>query len=225
MFSKVSGRFIWLVAASISLLLVVIGMVMSAGGSGSGQVPVLLVDTNKPIRTKPADAGGLEVPHTGVLVFDVLTGDDGSIDRVINNTPSSSDLAITQSTLGKDELDPIAQLIEGHGKERKLLQDIADDGTSPQGQPRVSASMPSGVGVQIGSYRSLERAWAVGSQLVTQEEILEHMELQVVEVDLTSKGLFFRVIFGPAEDEDQAQKICAYFSEQGRDCVIVGGGA
>jgi Cell division protein len=225
MLSNITTRTKLLAAVCLVAVLAVVGLVWSQVGSGSADVPVLLVDTNKPIRTKPKDAGGVEVPHTGVLVFDVLADDSGKVEQVINNTPSTSDLAITQSTTLNNDEDPIAKLIEGQSKERKLLQDMAEDGVKDYGQPRVSASMPSGFGVQIGAYRSLERAWAVGSQLVVREEILENMDLQVVEVDLTQKGQFYRVIFGPAEGEDHATKICDYFVGQGRNCIIVGGGA
>ncbi len=225
MLSNITARAKLLVAGFLVAVLAVVALLSSQRGSGPADVPVLLADTNKPIRTKPKDAGGVEVPHTGVLVFDVLADDSGNVEQVINNAPSTSDLAITQSTAQNNDEDPIAKLIEGQSEERKLLQDMAEDGTKDYGQPRVSASMPSGYAVQIGAYRSLERAWAVGSQLVVQEEILENMNLQVVEVDLTQKGQFYRVVFGPAEGEDHAMKICEYFVGEGRDCVIVGGGA
>lgn len=97
--------------------------------------------------------------------------------------------------------------------------------TSRTGIARELASAPQNFGqyrAQLAAFRSprdAERAWTVVR--AQHSDALENLSPVVVEVDLGTRGVFYRLQVGPLPDQTAARQLCRTLQERGQSCLVV----
>jgi hypothetical protein len=79
--------------------------------------------------------------------------------------------------------------------------------------------------VQLAASRAATAAKAEGERLKQKHsDVLGKMSVNIVRADLGSKGVFYRIRLGPAQDKDQARAVCAQLAKQGQGCLVIAPG-
>ena len=223
-----------------ALMLSLSAFALMAAGAGAGwyafenllgtenpfDVPLIRADAG-PIKVRPAEAGGMEVPHRDKLVYERLLGTEPDPREERLMPPAESPLAVPVPPAGP--------------REAQAVPEVADAGeTVPETEPPPAAPTAAEVieakrpgpppppafapyQVQLAAVRSSTAADDEWSRLRRRHaDLLGGLGLTVVRADLgPAKGVFYRVRVGPLADEAAARGVCAQLAERKVGCLVV----
>jgi hypothetical protein len=183
------------------------------------EVPLLRADPS-PTRERPADPGGMEVPHRDKLIFQSL--EEGPSEPVVERL-----LPPPEEPLRRPEAPaPVAALPE------QVPPPVPEPPVSPAeaDAPAVPAPVPQalpkpalGFRVQIGAFRSPEdaaRGWL--EAMVLAPELLGPLSHFIARVDLgAERGVVHRLQLGPLPSRDSADSLCTQLRTRGTACFVV----
>lgn len=240
-------RFAWLKWMSLGILagVVVFGgwwaykAFTAASATEEAKAPIVHALPD-PIKVRPDNPGGLEVPNQDKLIYERLGEKDApaSVERLLPQpeqplprpqapppvlvSPPPTPMAVPPPDSSK----PMA------------LSPPAPPPIPAQEPPRVEAAPPpakpapapapsksasgKGVQVQLGAVRSEAEAQKEWNRLRAKHaEQLGKLELTVEKADLGAKGIFYRLRAGPVADEAAAAQMCAQLTQQKVACLVV----
>jgi cell division septation protein DedD len=172
-------------------------------------VPVIHAD-DKPIKAKPDERGGMEVPNQDKLIYERMGAkkDDQKIERLLPSPEQPSPPPAKTAAAASPAAVPSA----------------AKPAPVPVSPPAASVppteSKNGGWVVQLGAVRSEAEARAAWNHLKSlHKDELSGLDDDIVRVDLGAKGIYWRIRGGPL-DEAQARLLCATLTKQDQGCLI-----
>ena len=202
-------------------------------------VPVIHAD-DKPIKVKPTDRGGMDVPNQDKTIYDQMAGKAPSsqAERLLPppeqaQTPPPAAVAPTPAPAPavSDQMPPKAAATAPAAPPPAALPPPAKVTTAapspvapPKTAPAAPASTPAVKGggwvVQLGAVKSEAEANAEWKRLkAAHAEQLGDLQPDIMRVDLGAKGIFWRVRGVPL-DEAQARLLCSELTKQSQGCII-----
>ena len=117
---------------------------------------------------------------------------------------------------------PASYWPDGDGAELShLLKDTNTKGAATASGGPVAAS---GAKVQLYSARSRDGALAAWARLSAEEkDLLGPLTHRVVKVEISKRGVFYRLRAGPLADKAAARRLCGLLKGRGRDCLVLAG--
>ncbi len=185
--------------------------------------PQVVQAPTTPVREKPENPGGMEVPHQDKQVFDLLAVDDsGTMTReelvVIEEPAPATATPTPQAPQAAPTETPAAT---------KPVENTATQAPAPVQQPAASAPAaapaPEGSwGVQLGSFRSQADAdRAARTYNEKYPDLLSSLSLDIQQADLGAKGIVYRVRFFGVADKSAASDLCRTFTGRNQGCLNV----
>jgi hypothetical protein len=234
-----------------------IGLAAAAGaawyilGSGSGQpstgpqeVPVVKAE-KAPIKVRPADPGGMEVPNQDKTVYDrVAKGSSGGkseVEHLLPQPASPKDLPKSADGLG-DGMAPLPPPLPDAAKPVEAAKvtpplSVATKSAEPAKpaaapvapvakletpKPATPAASASGGAwqIQIAAVKEEARAKSEWDRAVKAvPSVLSALPHEVVRADLGAKGVFYRLRAGGYASREQAEQVCESLKAKGIGCV------
>jgi cell division septation protein DedD len=200
-------------------------------------VPVIAADSS-PIKERPTDPGGLEVPNQGMQVFSQITPtqEPQKIERLLPPAETPVARPAPESTPPAGPLVPNAPAI----KERAEVAAATPPPTAkpvpaapaPVKEakivlPKVPAPKPTTAvagrwQVQLGAVREKARAEAAAKRLASsQKALLGDMKIGIVRADLGTRGVYYRLRAGPLKDRAAADALCRKLAGRKVGCIVV----
>jgi len=197
----------------VSLFAGLIWMVYARGETTAA--PVLVSAPEGPVKVKPKDRGGMDVPYRDKLVFSRLTGEP--LPATERLRPSIEAVAERPDV---PRLEPVAI----------AAADIVGDGVSGAGAQRSDSDMPASApsklprdqwAVQVAAFN--QRRYAIAWLFQAQEkypEVFGGLEDEINE-GINNRIRYYRVRFGPFADREAANAKCDDVRAAGLNCIIV----
>jgi cell division protein FtsN len=201
---------------------------------------------DKPIKVKPQDRGGMDVPNQDKLIYDRMAAkkDEQAPERLLpppeqaqtppapeprSAPPAGTTPALTASNPPVPALSaplpPPAVTAPAPtpapAKPQPTPQPVKPTPTpAPAAAPPAAKAVAAGSWVvQLGAVHSEGEAKSEWSRIKGAHPELSGLSPDIVQVDIPGKGLFWRVRGGPL-DEAQARVLCSTLSKQGQGCLV-----
>jgi cell division septation protein DedD len=209
-------------------------------------VPVIHAE-DKPIKVKPQDRGGMDVPNQDKLIYDRMAAkkDEQEPERLLPPpetaqappppearseppaapapapSPAPSGKAAPPPALSAPLPPPVAAPTPAPAPKAQQPAAKPPSSSAKAAEDRPSAKAAAGGGwvVQLGAVHSEAEAKSEWNRLKGLHPELAGLSPEIVQVDLPGKGLFWRVRGGPLE-EAQARVLCSSLSKQGQGCLV-----
>jgi hypothetical protein len=191
-----------------------VGYRLSAGRGSSGEIPLIHADTD-PIKVKPDDPGGMEIPNRDRFVFNPSGG--MPVERLLPppetplprpTTTSTPQVTVTSATPPASQAAPAA---------------------APATPPPQTAAVPTpgstsdtkGYRLQLGAEKGPEIAKQEWDRIKRQNaDLVGSLSASVDRADLGARGVFYRIHVGPIADATQAERLCAQLRQRGVGCIL-----
>ena len=191
------------------------------------------------IKVKPADPGGMTVPHQDLLVIDLLKSGGADTEEVETLQPRASapepppisagktdsaaadpapDFATPAAPDAPDAADaPVA------GSENALTiqkKTVKAPSVKLAAKPAIKQSDGPVFVIQLAAFRNDDKAKEIASLLSEKHSSrLQGVRLQTMRLDTGSNGVFFRVVSAPMSRAD-AENTCTKLRQAGQDCFL-----
>ena len=213
---------LFLLALALLALVVLRAYESHRGETVVAEVPLLRADPS-PVRERPADPGGMQVPYQDSLILENL-GEETPAPTVERLLPPP-----------EQPLEPpVEQPVATEASAAPALL-APSPPLAPSGPEETAAALPqapavqvppdpyAGFRVQVGSFRSREEAEAGWIEaLANGGELLGGVGHVIAEVDLgADRGIFYRLQAGPLPSWDGAEGLCAELKVRQMDCFVV----
>jgi len=203
-------------------------MAMSAGGLGvwyrltsghtpSGEIPLIRADTD-PVKVKPDDPGGMEIPNRDRFVFNptgnmpverLLPPPETPLPRPATTggpTPPVTAPAVAAPTAQTPPATPAPVVVAP---------------APPQTAVVLAPSGGTGYRLQVGAVKTPEIAKSEWDRIKRQNgDLLGSLSVSVDRADLGDRGVFYRIHVGPIADAAQAERLCAQLRQRGVGCIL-----
>lgn len=207
--------------------------------------PIISADTS-PVKEKPDEPGGMDIPHQDKQVFGVLKSGDGQekVEKLMppleestkDPEPEKSMSAAEPDAAVKTAAVPTEKLIEKSAEAIPEKPAVAEPpkpvqlpektvaAKNPEPVAKTSTTNTSGVRyrVQLGSFRNKEAAEKQWTTLTNKfASLLGNVSYRVQDVDVEDKGTFHRLQAGTYENRSNANKLCDSLKAKKQDCLVV----
>jgi cell division septation protein DedD len=188
------------------------------------------------IKVKPADPGGMTVPHQDLLVIDLLKSGGADTGEVETLQPRASAPEPPPISAGKTDsaaADPApdsatpavpdAPDAPDAGSENAAAiqkKAIKAPSVKPAAKPAIKQSDEPVFVIQLAAFRNDEKANEIASLLSQKHSSrLKGVRLQTMRLDTGSNGVFFRVVSAPMS-RAEAENTCTKLRRAGQDCFL-----
>jgi len=217
----------WPIAMATLASLGFAGIIWYAYTSGVGtlppeELPVVQADAG-PVKARPENPGGLEVPYQENLALNEVEPDPASpqVERLLPPPETPMPPPAVQSVVPSDAAPAnVPPAPTGPPAPAVTVAEVPIKAPAPVSTQ--SAAIPSGEFVlQLASLKAKERAPAEWARLQeTFPSLLGNRELVVLSVDLGSRGVFYRLQAGYFSDRNSADAACAQIKAKRQDCLV-----
>lgn len=205
-------------------------------------VPVVPADT-APIKERPEQPGGLDIPNRDKEVFERINPEPGKppVERLLPppETPLAKPAAPPKpkaapgpvaETPAKPPQGPIVpEAPEIAPPAPPPSSSSAATGAKPKApKPKLDAPQvakapaPGGFQVQLGALRDEARAARTAAALAKKHaDLFKSLTVGVVRADLGGRGVFFRLRAGPVETRRAAEALCRKLAARKQGCIVV----
>ena len=199
------------------------------------EVPLLRAEAG-PIRRRPEDPGGMDVPHREKLIYEAF--EDGSVETVVERLLPSPEEPLPRPTPPEPRitsvpdapppaLAPLPAPPVGASPELAVVPPVPEIVDPVETVLAPATEVPddpnAGFRIQLGAFRSAEEA-AAGwrSASATASALLAPIRRFVVQADLDDgRGTFYRLHVGPLPSRESAASLCNQLKAAGVDCFVV----
>jgi len=188
------------------------------------------------IKVKPADPGGMTVPHQDLLVIDLLKSGGADTGEVETLQPRASAPEPPPISAGKTDSAAADPAPDSATPVVPNAPDAADAGSenaaaiqkktvkAPSVKPATKPAIKQSDGpvfvIQLAAFRSDEKANEIASLLSEKHSSrLQGVRLQTMRLDTGSNGVFFRVVSAPMS-RAEAEDTCTKLRRAGQDCFL-----
>ena len=185
------------------------------------------------IKVKPADPGGMTVPHQDLLVIDLLKSGGADTGEVETLQPRASAPEPPPISAGKtdsaaadpapDSATPDAPDASDAGSENAAAiqkKTVKAPSVKPAAKPAIRQSDGPVFVIQLAAFRNDEKANEIANLLSEKHSSrLQGVRLQTMRLDTGSNGVFFRVVSAPMS-RAEAENTCTKLRRAGQDCFL-----
>ena len=164
-----------------------------------GEVPLIAAD-HEPVKTRPADPGGMEVPYQDRLIFDRVSGQETELQEKIQPTPEQ----------------PLDDLREGRGIADLIAETEPGKETTAMNQPPAAGLYIIQLGA-FGQQTGAENAWAILEQRY--RNTLGSLSPNIQPITSSSGQTLYRLRAGYFATREEAERVCANLKKLGQDCL------
>ena len=225
------GRISFIAACLVAVALAGSSAIMwyayNQGRAPSGEAVVPLIRAERgPIKVRPEQPGGMEVPHQDKLVYERLepATDTPRVERLL--PPPETPVALPSRPPETPE--PAAEAEAGSGAKAQAAPVTRDEIAPPPpveevvAPVRKSGAAGPGYRVQLGAFSTDEGARQEWQRMRRRYgDLLGDLAVTVVRADVANKGVFHRLQAGPLGDEVAARNLCATLRARDVGCLIV----
>jgi len=198
--------------------------------------PLVQAD-NQPVKVKPGDPGGMEIPNRDRLVFNqkgegapehVLAPPEAPIPRPAPDPPATPAPPQTQSSAIQP---PPAEAPAANAVPSAPASPGEAHATPAPSVPPQSAAVPppaqvpaggKGFRLQVASVKTEDGAKQEWDRIRRQNaDLLGALSYRADRVDLGERGVFFRLQIGPIADGSEAERICGALRGRNVGCILV----
>lgn len=228
------------------LFLIILGcafVLYAVFSSGDGPSEVPTISAEGPLKQRPEEPGGIEIPHQDVTVFERIDNsavpEGKNVEKLLpppevpQSLPESAlqpatkapEPAIVQTPQAPQQPSPIATTVQPV-EEKPVTAAPAKE----ENQQSVVVSIPKelfltkptkGSYIQLASLPDEKVAQAEMKRLQTKyKTALGAVRLRIVRVALGEKGTFYR-IQSDAMDDSKARSLCSTMQEHKASCIVV----
>ena len=188
------------------------------------------------IKVKPADPGGMTVPHQDLLVIDLLKSGGADTGEVETLQPRASAPEPPPISAGKTDSATADPAPDSATPAAPDAPDAPDEGSenaaaiqkktvkTPSVKPAAKPAIKQLDGpvfvIQLAAFRNDEKANEIASLLSEKHSSrLQGVRLQTMRLDTGSNGVFFRVVSAPMS-RAEAENTCTKLRRAGQDCFL-----
>ena len=191
------------------------------------------------IKVKPADPGGMTVPHQDLLVIDMLKSggaDTGEVETLqtrasapepppisAEKTDSAAADLAPDPTTPASPAPPDAPDAPDAGSENAAeiqKKTVIAPSVTPATKPAIKQSDGPVFVIQLAAFRNDDKAKEIASLLSEKHSSrLQGVRLQTMRLDTGSNGVFFRVVSAPMS-RAEAENTCTKLRRAGQDCFL-----
>ena len=188
------------------------------------------------IKVKPADPGGMTVPHQDLLVIDLLKSGGADTGEVETLQPRASAPEPPPISAGKTDsaaADPAPNSATPAAPAHPDAPDAGSENAAeiqkktviapsvtPATKPAIKQSDGPVFVIQLAAFRNDEKANEIASLLSEKHSSrLQGVRLQTMRLDTGSNGVFFRVVSAPMS-QAEAENTCTKLRRAGQDCFL-----
>lgn len=198
----------------------------------------LIKAADTPVKRRPENPGGLDIPNRDRVVFDLLaTAEQSSASVDAVNAAPEPEIALTVTEIAPEvkpvtnvapaaqpvivdtpaEVDAIASLLEAAPAEKPVVE-------APKPAPVTVASVKNSgkFGVQLASFAQESDAEKAAKRYADKfKGNLASMTANIQRADLGTKGVRYRVRFMGSATKTAANELCKQLKTQGQGCFAV----
>ena len=188
------------------------------------------------IKVKPADPGGMTVPHQDLLVIDLLKrggADTGEVETLQPRASAPEPPPISAGKTNSAAADPAPDSATPAAPDAPDASDAGSENASaiqkktvkapsvkPAAKPAIKQSDGPVFVIQLAAFRNDEKANEIASLLSEKHSSrLQGVRLQTMRLDTGSNGVFFRVVSAPMS-RAEAENTCTKLRQAGQDCFL-----
>lgn len=166
------------------------------------EVPLIKADAD-PVKSRPDDPGGMEVPHQDRLIYDKVSGEQTELEDSVQPTPE----------------EPIGDT--GDKSIEDLIAETEPEKTAEADEP-VKAYIPERdlYLIQLGAFSDeakANRAWGILKDRY--KSVLGDLTPNIQEVTLSGGQTLYRLRAGFFAGKDKAEAMCKRLKELGQECL------
>ena len=197
-----------------------VGYRLSTGHGPSGEIPLIHADTD-PIKVKPDDPGGMEIPNRDRFVFNPTGG--MPVERLLPPPETPLPRPTPTNTVPQT----VTTAVPAPASQAQAAATPAPAPVAPT--PPQTAAVPSpgagsdikGYRLQVGAVKTPEIAKQELDRIKRQNgDLVGSLSLSVDRADLGDRGVFYRLHVGPIADAAQAERLCAQLRQRGVGCIL-----
>ncbi len=205
-------------------------------GGKDGGVPLVRAEEG-PVKVRPENPGGMNVPDRDKLIYDRMQGMEVKppVERLLpppeaplpppkakKKPPPPAPAVPTTKDVLAVKPPPLPPLLPGGGEKAKPVVEAKPAASPAPAAPAGSVQPKAIFRVQLAAVRTMERAQQEWSRLRKKHsDLLEKFELSVTKADLgPGKGLFYRLRAGPLASEAAARDLCAKLAKRKVGCLV-----
>ncbi len=221
--------------------------ILGAGGgqtaTGPQEVPVVKSE-KAPIKVRPADPGGMDVPNQDKTVYDRVakgTQPKAEVEHLLPPPAAPKELPKSADNLGNG-MAPLPPPLPEAAKPVEAAKvtpppSVTAEPAKPaepvkpaaapvaKAEAAKPAAVPAATGgawqVQLAALKDEARAKSEWTRAMkAAPDILGKLPHEVVRADLGTKGVFYRLRAGGYAARDQAEKVCETLKAKGVGCVV-----
>lgn len=202
-----------LIAGSIILVFLFAGIVWWLyydKNRDHGEPPLVTADSG-PVKEKPEDPGGMEVPNQDRLVFDTVSGEQTELEDSVQ--PGPEEPAVDEDTTIED----IIRETEPQPSPRRTAEAEVETASAEPAEPAPTTGQ---YVVQLGAFGTREaagQAWATVESKFPQ--ILTPLVDDIERAELSGGRVLYRLRAGYFATRDEADRLCQRLKELGQDCL------
>jgi cell division protein FtsN len=246
-----SGRLLRIVGALVVMSLFAGGLWFAyhlgtrhAGGiAGSSDIPLIRAD-NRPIKVKPDNPGGMQVPDRDMLIYGeqhpqvehLLPPPEQPMPRPVPTPPIPSKVPTATPSASAHSAPPAptptatapASAVPAPAPTATdpIAERIGQLAAVPAANPEKPAArtLPekSGLRLQLGAVRTESEARGEWERLKRKNaDLLGTLSAVAVRADLGEKGIYYRIQAGPISDASTAERVCSELRHRHLGCMII----
>lgn len=228
------SRTFWFVLAGVSLLLlclIVVIFLLLKGPIENDEV-VTIAPTQKPVKVRPENPGGMQIPDQDKVIYSRLTQDTipAKVEKLFPEEEKPVMPVITEEIPEeKTETDEEVKVVQGEPlavEENLIVQEEKVEEKEPQ-KPEPKKTLPPKTETVKGEWKvqlfsstdkaKVEKQWK--SILQKQKALVSNMPMQIVPAEIPGKGTFYRLKVGAFETREMANALCVKLKKQKQDCI------
>ena len=217
----------WLVLAGVTFLLgcLIVVIYLLLKGPIENEEVVTIAPTQKPVKVRPENPGGMLIPDQDKVIYSRLTQD--TIPAKVEKLFPEEEKPVMPEVVAEPAFDDIPVIEEV--EEVKVIQAEplpqkevkVPEKEEPKKVETPKAENPKGEWkAQLYSSTDkakVEKQWQAISK--KQKALVSDMPMQIVPVKLEGKGTYYRLYVGAFETRQMATNLCAKLKKQKQDCI------
>ena len=223
----------WVVLGGVSLLLIclIVVIYLLLKGPIENDEVVTIAPTQKPVKVRPENPGGMQIPDQDKVIYSRLTQDTipAKVEKLFPEEEKPVMPVITEEKIEEDTEQEEVKVIQGEPltvEEKIIVQEEKIEVKEPvKVEPKKTEQTKAKV--QKGEWKvqlfsstdkaKVEKQWKTISQ--KQKALVSNMPMQIVPAEIPGKGTFYRLKVGAFETREMANALCAKLKKQKQDCI------
>jgi cell division protein FtsN len=203
------------------------------GGIGEG-TPLIKAEEG-PIKIRPDQPGGMEIPHQDKMVYDELEGKEQkpAVEKLLPppeqpKLPEIKDQSAAAATEAPKTVEALPMLDAKDVRElpKAEMKPAVKPAEVKEEKKKVEAKKPvetkGAYSLQLASLKDKAAAEKEKDRLVSKnKDLLGSLNTSVVEVDLAGKGIYYRIYAGNFATKEEAQEKCNALKAGNITCIAV----